>query len=92
MLTEARLRGIVEVRIRRPLQFDRALEMELKESFGLLSVCVVELHREEDEHRLTYLGKAGAEMLKGYLRPEMILGLAWGTTMRAVVEEREQHV
>jgi DNA-binding transcriptional regulator LsrR (DeoR family) len=89
MLTEARTRGIIEVRIRRPLQFDHLLESALKKHFGLLSVCVVEIHGLEDKHLLTYLGSAGAEMVMGYLAPNLILGIAWGTSVSAVVDALE---
>jgi DNA-binding transcriptional regulator LsrR (DeoR family) len=87
LLTEARLKGIVEVRIHRPLLFDHLLESELTGRFGLLSANVLEHHSREENHLLKYLGRAGADLLKNYLAPNTILGLAWGTSVSAVVDE-----
>ena len=89
LLTEAREKGIIEVRIHRPLLYDYSLEEELGERFDLLSVCVVEITSPREGQLLKYLGKAGAEMLVNYLTPDKILGLAWGTTISAVIDEIE---
>jgi DNA-binding transcriptional regulator LsrR (DeoR family) len=89
MLTEARKLGIVEIRIHRPLCFDATLETALKERYGLQTARVLEVRSAEDPHALAYLGKAGAEVLKEVLKPDMTLGIAWGTSISAVVDEIE---
>jgi deoxyribonucleoside regulator len=89
MLTEARESGIVEIRIQRPLQSDPELESALKEQFGLKDVFVVITSHRSGERLTRTLGSAGARMLKRYLAPEKILGLAWGTSISATVDAFE---
>jgi DNA-binding transcriptional regulator LsrR (DeoR family) len=89
LLTEARESGIVEIRIRRPVQSDRELSLALIECFGLKDASVVTFPYAGGEHLLRALGSAAAQMLKRYLAPNMILGLAWGTSISATVDAFE---
>ncbi len=89
MLTEARESGIVEIRIQRPLQSDLELETALKEEFGLKDVFVVVTSHRSGERLTRTLGNAGAQMLARYLASQMILGLAWGTSISATVDAFE---
>lgn len=86
MLTEARQRGIVKVTINRPVQSDYALEKQLVKAFGLQAAFVVAIRSYRSQY-LSYLGAAGAQALKRFLEPNTILGVAWGTTLRALVDE-----
>jgi DNA-binding transcriptional regulator LsrR (DeoR family) len=85
MLTEAREKGIVEVRVHRILKLDHSLETALIERFGLQTAHVVAVRKTSDEHILNYLGNAGAQLLKHHLAPGIVLGLSWGTSVSAVV-------
>ncbi len=89
MLTEARESGIVEIRVQRPLQSDHELESALKEKFGLKDIHVVITNHRDGEILTRSLGTAGALMLKRYLAPQKILGLAWGTSIGATVDAFE---
>lgn len=89
MLTEARENGIVEIRVRRPVQSDRELELALIEQFGLKNALVATSTHSGGEQFLSALGNAGAQMLRRYLAPKMILGLAWGTSISATVDAFE---
>lgn len=89
MLSEARETGIVEVRIRRPVESDRDLEAALIARFGLQDASVVTLAQTGSGRVLRTLGEAGAQMLKRYLAPSKILGLAWGTSISATVDAFE---
>jgi DNA-binding transcriptional regulator LsrR (DeoR family) len=89
MLTEARESGIVEIRIQRPLQSDPELEAELKDQFGLRDVFVVITNHRSGERLTRILGSAGAQILRRYLAPQKILGLAWGTSISATVDAFE---
>jgi deoxyribonucleoside regulator len=89
MLTEARESGIVEIRIQLPLQSDPDLENVLKERFDLKDVFVVVTSHRSGERLTRILGSAGAQMLKRYLAPQKILGLAWGTSISATVDTFE---
>jgi deoxyribonucleoside regulator len=89
MLTEARESGIVEIRIRRSVPSDRELELVLIKRFGLKDACVVTTTSLEDARLPRMLGAAGAQVLKRYLTPNKILGLAWGTSISATVDAFE---
>jgi DNA-binding transcriptional regulator LsrR (DeoR family) len=89
MLTEARSKGIVEVRIRRPIQYDDHLEALVRDHFHLMNACVADLGSQGNDQLLKSLGTAGAAMIKQYLGFETVLGIAWGTTISAVVEAIE---
>lgn len=88
LLTEARQRNMVEIRIRRPLQLDYALENALRERFNLQAVSVVTIRNYEPPF-LKYLGAAGAQIFKQFLSPDIIIGISWGTTLSALVDEFE---
>lgn len=86
MLTEARDAGIVEIRVHRPLQADHDLGKELIKVFGLLDAYVVTVGAISGGKLSRSLGRAGAIVLKRYLAPEKVLGLAWGTSISATVD------
>jgi len=88
LLTEARQRNMVEIRIRRSMQFDYALENAFRERFNLHAVSIVTVRNYESQF-LKYLGAAGAQIFKKYLSPNGIIGIAWGTTLSALVDEFE---
>lgn len=85
LLSEARIRGIVEIRIHRPLQFSVDLAAELAARFGLRQAHVIEVPNEGDERLLEKLGQAAAGVLEQYLAPDRIMGVTWGTAVRATV-------
>ncbi len=90
MLTEAREKGIVEIKIRRPLSFDEELEQALVDRFNLLGAHVLTWQTEGQYDRLRgQLGKAAAQVLQTMLTPHMTLGVAWGNTVSATIDELE---
>lgn len=87
MLTEARKKGIVEISVRRPLSYDVALEETLKERFNLLDAHVLSLLQETNYDTLrSRLGRTAAQVLRVLLKPNMVCGVAWGTTISALIE------
>ena len=90
MLTEARQKGIVQISVIRPLHFDEELEAALQRRFNLQSAHVLTGHFADDYDKLRrQLGQAAAGVLKERLQPEMICGVAWGTTVSATIEALE---
>lgn len=89
LLDEARSKDIVEFRIRRPLSVDKDLAQRLVERFGLQDAHVVIMHDAGHNRILTQVGVGAAQALRRLLSPEMILGLAWGTFIRATVDAFE---
>jgi DNA-binding transcriptional regulator LsrR (DeoR family) len=86
MLTEARNRGIVEIKVIRALHSDHTLEEAIKTRFGIESVSVVSMEETKPEKMLITLGRAGAEVLKKHLRADLVIGVAWGTAVSASVD------
>jgi DNA-binding transcriptional regulator LsrR (DeoR family) len=90
ILTEARQRGIVEIRVHRPLQYDGLLEEALKSRFNVQGVRVLLWEEEGQYDKLrNLLGKVAAQTLTGLLAPEIVLGIAWGTTISATIDALE---
>jgi len=89
MLTEARQRGIIEVKVHRPLRANREMADGLIKRFGLKDACVAASHYEGQERLLQLLGAAGVHLLNRYLTPSVNLGTVWGTTLRATVDAFE---
>jgi len=90
MLTEARNKRIVEINVRRPLHFNADLEAALQERFDLQAAHVLTGQRGDDYTKLRrQLGQAAAAALKDLLRPQLVCGVAWGTTVSATIEALE---
>lgn len=87
MLTEAREKGIVEIVVHHPFQFDHELEDKLKSKLGLnhVSVLVFNNHPPYDDLK-KQLGKAGSRLLASLIKPGYKIGVAWGTTVQATIE------
>ncbi|KAA3647295.1 MAG: sugar-binding transcriptional regulator [Chloroflexi bacterium] len=90
ILTEARQKGIVDIRVRRPLSFDSALEDQLQNSFKLERVHVINSNSNGKYDALRErLGRAGAKLLEELTHDDQIIGVAWGTTVNATIEAYE---
>lgn len=86
LLTEARNRGIVEIRINIPITRNSGLERRLADEFGLRGAYVCDAIESPLMQRRA-LGRLGAECLKDHVSDGMILGVAWSRTLRTVVHE-----
>jgi DNA-binding transcriptional regulator LsrR (DeoR family) len=86
MLSEARERGIVEIHIRRQVQADHDLAARLVDCFGLRAAHVVRLPVEGDRRWLPRLGAFAAEAVQPLLGEPVIVGVAWGTAVSALVD------
>ncbi len=89
MLKEARDKGIVEVRIHRSVNVEPELEAALVKRFGLKAARVISIAKDQENNLLSFLGNAGAVMLKQFLEPGTILGMSWGTSISAIVDAFE---
>ncbi len=96
LLTEARARGVVRIRIAHPLERQMALEKALVERFGLRAARVA--GPDPSVTPLTAVARAGAEVLVDACRGATVLAMSAGTTIDALVQElpilalRELHV
>ena len=85
LLDQARVAGLVDVRVRYPLRTNSDLEQRLSREFGL--ACAHVLAEPPDDYQLLLrrLGELGARTLQTMLHPGIIIGLSWGTGVHAVV-------
>ncbi|NLE45507.1 MAG: sugar-binding transcriptional regulator [Chloroflexi bacterium] len=88
LLSEARATGVVEITIHYLWERDQHLENDLKEEFGLRNVRVLMSQGRSYEEVLEGLGILAAEYLEGLpgLNEKAIVGIGWGTGVRATVE------
>jgi len=90
MLTEAREKGIVEIVVHYPFQYNQELENKLNRNFGLKHVAVVEFSRQPNYDDLRkQLGIAASKLLSNIIEPGYQIGIAWGTTVQATIEAFE---
>lgn len=85
LLTAARASGIVEIRINYPAHRDQELENSLSERFHHTSFYVLRTHTVPPDQRLHRAAQLAAAHLESRLRPDMILGLSWGTAVYETV-------
>lgn len=86
LLDLARDAGLVQIDVRAPLVIDVEISDQLQRTFGLKEAWVVtdtELHGRETHGRL---GEVGALMLTETAKADDAIGIAWGRTMRALVD------
>ena len=84
LLQQARDKGIVRIQIVDPSDYGTLLENQIKEKFHLNRVVIVPNDNDEDRTIKDRLGLAAAGILDDYVRPGMIFGISWGTTMLSV--------
>lgn len=85
LLALARRSGIVDIRIHDPRRQPRALEGALRERWPAVRFEVVALPSQVTAAvRLERVATAAAHWLSSALRPNMVVGLAWGNTTDAV--------
>jgi DNA-binding transcriptional regulator LsrR (DeoR family) len=89
MIKEARDRGIVEIRIHKPVYRDYHLEQGLLDTFGLQDAYVLLTNPEmREEQALWGVGRLAASYLErviSSLPPASCIGIAWGTGVHAAV-------
>jgi DNA-binding transcriptional regulator LsrR (DeoR family) len=84
MIQAARELGIVTITITDPLAMTEETGRRLQEAFGLDRVIVVPNVRGDADATKARVGEAGARYLEEVLDDAVTLGVAWGTTVRAV--------
>jgi deoxyribonucleoside regulator len=100
MIKEARDRGIVEIRIHRPVYRDYRLEQGLIETFGLQDAYVLLTNADLSEAQILWsVGRLAAgylERVLATLEPGACIGMAWGTGVHAAVsalpEDRNRQI
>lgn len=85
LLQDAQDRGIVQITVAPQRGVNLELEGQLEERFGLDSAQIVSVERDGSD-LLRQLGAAAAAYLARTVKPGLSVGLAWGTTLQAMVQ------
>jgi DNA-binding transcriptional regulator LsrR (DeoR family) len=87
LLQEAQECGIVQITVTRPAGVHVPLETGLEERFGLAEAQVVGVEPDATSETIRrQLGAAAAAYLVRTVQPGASIGLAWGTTLNAMVQ------
>jgi DNA-binding transcriptional regulator LsrR (DeoR family) len=85
LLKEAKRRGIVEIKIRKPISTVPTLERQFRVRFGLERVMIVENRGQSYADNLAAAGQLAARYLEEILKPGDTLAISWGTGVGAAV-------
>jgi DNA-binding transcriptional regulator LsrR (DeoR family) len=89
-LSAAKVKGIVQIQIQRPVVFNLELRKYLKEKYKIRDAFVIEKELIPDEvTSLVKLGLGASMVLKKYICPNCIVGTAWGSAVNATIDALE---
>jgi deoxyribonucleoside regulator len=85
LLTHARQTGLIEIRVHDSEGQPQRLEGQIRDRFNIPSVKVVTVPTNSNEEEwLRCVGGFAAKYLNCLINSEMVVGLAWGTTLDAI--------
>ncbi|MDV4168546.1 sugar-binding transcriptional regulator [Rhodovulum sp. FJ3] len=84
MLSEARRRGEVVIRIKSPIAPLIEVQNQLEERFGLRGAIVVPCEGEEDDPTRAIAAAAGA-YVTDIMKPNLTVGVGWGRTLHTML-------
>ncbi|GAB2537026.1 sugar-binding transcriptional regulator [Brachybacterium huguangmaarense] len=87
LLRDARSEGLVRISLHQPGGTSDDVAARLADRFGVQAVVVPAPAGTTEARRLRAVAAAAADELEGMVEPGMTVGLAWGTTVAAVVGE-----
>ncbi|WP_193103678.1 sugar-binding transcriptional regulator [Brachybacterium sp. FME24] len=86
MLRDARDEGLVQISLRPPSAHRvEALRRRIAQQYGVVAHVIAARHGDAERERLQAVAEAGAGFLEDMLEPGMTIGMAWGTTIAALV-------
>lgn len=86
MISDCQRLGVVKISIERPLMQDEELEKALVEKFGLAEARVVVAEDADSNNLLNQVATAGAAMVSEQMFPGCSIGITWGRTLQAVIQ------
>jgi DNA-binding transcriptional regulator LsrR (DeoR family) len=90
LLEGARRRGIVRIEIAPAPGIDAVISHDLATAYGIRSAIVVQAVGGPPEFTRTQLGSAAAGLVAETVEASDVLGISWGRTLRAMVEQLPQ--
>ena len=85
MLQEAKAKGIVEVRVHKPIYRAEAIEAQLMQRFKLRQALVLDSMGRRDDENLREVGRLAARYLQDTLPTNDSMAISWGTGVHSVV-------
>ena len=85
LLKEARETGLVRISMQPRGGSPSAVARALHASFGVQAHVVPVRHGAADVERLARVARVAGRLVSGWMEPGAVLGMAWGTTIAAVV-------
>ena len=87
LLSKAHDEGIIQISIEVPPGVYPDLERSLERRFGLVEAVVIETFNYDSPHGIAReLGPVAADYLERTIQANDVIGFAWGTTMKAMVD------
>jgi len=87
LLSKARDENIIQISIEPPPGIYPELEKSLERHFGLIEAVVVETFNHDSPHGTAReLGPVAADYLERTIQTNDVIGFAWGTTMKTMVD------
>lgn len=84
LLDHAREAGIVEIRLTSPAESPRRIEEAIQERYGVRAYLVPVPEKTSHVDRLERVALTAARMLGQFTSSNMIIGVAWGSTISAI--------
>ena len=84
LLKQARASGLVEIRIRSPLEAPRLLARQLHDRYRITTHAVSVPGDASHVERLELVAAAASDVIDAHVGSHMTIGIAWGSTLAAV--------
>lgn len=92
ILDKAKKIGLIEIKVKDPINNRKNLEQLLINRFSLRDVIIVSTPTHDPRQKKQMLAREGAKYLQEVLRPDDMIGISWGTTLfelcRALSEKK----
>lgn len=90
LLSAAREEGIVRISLHPPgARRVSDLQVEITALYAVRTIVVPSPPEQSEHQRLDAVASAGAELVSSLVQPDSVVGLAWGTTIAALVSALE---
>lgn len=89
LLEDARNQDIIEIKLNIAEEIDIKLSNQIRKALELKEAIVVDTRETEEEISLEKTAKTAAEYLSGVIQENMVIGVSWGRTLKAVARAIE---
>ncbi len=86
LLKQAKELGVVEIKIKSPIETNEILKDQLKQKFSLNDAFITSVPEFDNDSVKKYLGEAAASYLYNVVKERDVIATSWGTTMYEVAK------